>query len=181
MVRTRAELPVEQVVAEPVDDAPADPTWSRLKDQAQAADAAAAPPPAGDQPGAPDEPAAQPAPAPTNANAIAFYLQGVRTFATTVLKSKTIETNLGDEHIGAIAMALGPVADKYGMRLAGGEGSRYGAELQALMVAGPILWLAGDELVKELRARKAKPVEQPPENQPPPKPATGPSTTAGLG
>jgi hypothetical protein len=104
-------------------------------------------------PGA-DMPASSP-----NLAAIAFLLTTFRTLAGVMLKVQTLELTLNDSNVQACASVLAPVADKYGIDLAGAFS---GPEAAALMVAGPILWEAARQLNLELKARRAKPVDAAP-------------------
>ncbi|HRZ02317.1 MAG TPA: hypothetical protein P5024_12230 [Burkholderiaceae bacterium] len=99
-------------------------------------------------------PGQAPAPAPELTNAAALELGVIlfRELAGRLLGVQSLERTLGDREAKAIGQAVGPVADKYGLRL-----GDFGAsvELQAIAVAGPILWAAWRALDDELRAKKA--------------------------
>jgi hypothetical protein len=100
------------------------------------------------------------APQPGNFEAIGFLLEAFREVASMVLKVKSLRVTLGDAEVKQCAHVLAPVADKYGINLGGFMG---GPEAIALMTAGPILWRAYSQLDMELKARRAKPVNEEPE------------------
>ena len=115
------------------------------------------------EPGAPGAGQLEPAPPPEPGNyeALAFLLAGFREVACMVLKVQSLKRTLADPNIEACARVLAPVADKYGIKLGDMLG---GPEAAAVMVAGPILWGAWRELDAELRARRARPAEEPAED-----------------
>jgi hypothetical protein len=117
---------------------------------------AAGEPPAGD--GSP--PGGQPPPGPEaspNFGAIAFMLSAFRELTCKMLSVESPKKTLSDANIEQCATVLAPVADKYGVNL----GMMFnGPEGMALMIAGPLLWEAATQLNLELKARRAKPVDE---------------------
>lgn len=93
-----------------------------------------------------------------NVAAVAFILSTFRTVAGLMLKVESLGRTLNDENVHLCAEAIAPVADKYGIDLRALMSG--GVEVTAVMVAGPILWTAAQELQTELKARRAKPVPQ---------------------
>ena len=111
--------------------------------------------PAGDAGQAP--PAAPPMES-ANVGAIAFLLSAFRELSCRILSVESPRTTLNHQNVVACAQALAPVADKYGIDL----GAIFnGPEAMALMVAGPLLWEAANQLNLELKARRAKPTTEP--------------------
>ena len=112
--------------------------------------------PEGAVPGGPEGAPIAPPQSP-NLNAIGFVLTAFRELSCQLLKVNSPRVTLSNENIGVCAQVLAPVADKYGINL----GAIFeGPEGVALMVAGPILWAAADQLNMELKARRAKPVAE---------------------
>jgi hypothetical protein len=102
--------------------------------------------------GAPAAPPALP-----NRDAIRFGLETFRTLVCLLLKVESPKETLGDEQVRQIAEAVAPVADKYGVNLAGVFGA-YAQEIAAIAVTAPILWGAWKALDAELRTkREARP------------------------
>lgn len=79
-----------------------------------------------------------------------------RELACMMLAVTTPKVTLADDKLDVAARAIAPALDKHGFNLAD---AMAGPELQAVMVAGPILWTAAQQLNLELKAKKAKPVE----------------------
>lgn len=105
------------------------------------------------------EPSGDPqAPPPTSPNlgAIAFLLTTFRTLAGAILHVQSLSVTLDDSKVELCAQVLAPVADKYGLDF---STAFAGPEAAALMVAGPILWEAAQQLKLELAAKRAKPVD----------------------
>jgi len=109
--------------------------------------------------GPPVDDAAQALPATTpepvvspNVQAVGFILSVFVLMSTKLLKVESLQRTLSDANIATIADAVAPVADKYGINLAG---MFDGPEGKALLVAGPLLWTAAVELKAELAARRA--------------------------
>ena len=109
---------------------------------------------------APDADQAPAGAAPTespNYGAIGFALTAFRELTCKLLTVESPKRTLSDANIEACARVLAPVADKYGVNL-GGMFS--GPEGVAMMVAGPLLWEAATQLNLELKARRARPIDQ---------------------
>ena len=117
---------------------------------------------AGDQLGADQAeagPQPQPGPPPISPNvgAIALALTAFRELASRMLEVESPKHTLNDDAIGQVAGVLAPLCDKYGWNL---DMAEWGPEVAAALVAGPILWHMGAQLNLELKAKKAKPVDQ---------------------
>jgi hypothetical protein len=127
--------------------------------------AAANPPPAASTDNPTDTPAspagvATSAPGPTpNERALSFLLVGVRLVLTQVLQVKSPEVTMNDQVIGQLAKAWAPVADHYGVKLLGIDG---GPVMDAVMATAGTLETIYTQLAFELKARKAKPVQEQP-------------------
>lgn len=108
----------------------------------------------------PDPSVLEPEPVkPTNAQVIGFFITTFRELACVMLDAKSPRETLNDAKIDEAAKAIGPVADKYGIDLNAWVGD-YMPELNAAIVAGPILLVAWKGLESELsERRKAKAAE----------------------
>lgn len=104
-------------------------------------------------------PAAAAPPVLTNAQCLAMGLQIVRETLCAVAKVSSPKRTLDDATITTVADAVAPVLEKYGINLQGMAGG-YMLELRAAMVTVPVLLAFRAGLLDELRAMKAKPVDQ---------------------
>lgn len=104
-------------------------------------------------PAAPGE--AQAAPGMTNAQCFSMLLEMVRDVLCSFAKVESPKTTLSADKIEPAAEALGAVADKYGLSLAGAAGN-YMVEIKAALVVVPILLAFRAGLVQEIAADKAK-------------------------
>ena len=91
-----------------------------------------------------------------NRNAIGFLFAAFREVASIVMRVDSLKRTLCDDNIGKIADALVPVVEKYQIDLCGLEA---GPEVQAAIVAGPLIWTACRELTAELKARRLPPTD----------------------
>ena len=123
-----------------------------------AAEAAGLNPPPG---GEGDQAGPAPPPALTNAQIVAMALEMIRDTLCAVAKVVSPKKTLDDTAVKAIGDAIGPVLDKYGVKLSVVLGD-FMLELRAASVTVPILLAAWSELREEVRAMKAKPVEAAP-------------------
>jgi hypothetical protein len=104
-------------------------------------------------------PAAAAPPVLTNAQCIAMGLQMIRESVCGLAKVRSPKHTLDDATIEICAAAVAPVLDKYGIDLQKASGG-YMVEIKAILTVGPILWAARAALIEEVRAMKAKPVDQ---------------------
>lgn len=94
----------------------------------------------------------------TNTQIVAMALEMIRDTLCAVAKVLSPKKTLDQAAIVAVADAIGPVLDKYGIKLQAVLGD-YMLELRAAFVTVPIMLAAWTELREEIRAMKAKPVE----------------------
>lgn len=118
---------------------------------------------AGDQLGAGDQAEGGPQPAPgpppvsPNVAALTMTFTAFRELSCKLLEVDSPRRTLDDHSIANVVGVLAPLADKYGWNL---DLSEWGVEVGAALVAAPILWNACMQLNHELKAKKAKPVDQ---------------------
>lgn len=91
-----------------------------------------------------------------NVGAIVLLLSTFRTIAGAMLAVQSLDSTLNDANVARCAEVLAPVADKYGIDLGAAWA---GPEAAAILVAGPILWTAAQQLNLELKAKRARPVQ----------------------
>lgn len=103
-----------------------------------------------------------PPPPDPNEGPIAFLMAGTREVLCAVLRVESPRTTLADDKCEAIARVLAPVATKHGVRL---DAVIEGPEAAAIMTAGPLLWTAYRELVKELEAKAKRQARPAPDGQ----------------
>lgn len=102
---------------------------------------------------------AQAVPELTNTQCLQLGLEMVRDTACAVAGVSSLKRTMSAQAIQAIAEANGPLLDKYGISLSG-AGAGYMVELRAAFVTVPVLIAAYLELRDEVRAMRAKPVDQ---------------------
>ena len=104
---------------------------------------------------------AGPAPPPelSNAQIVAMALEMIRDTLCAFAKVMSPKKTLDEAAVKAVAEAIGPVLDKYGVKLSDVLGD-FMLELRAAFVTVPIMLAAFTELREEMRAMKAKPVDQ---------------------
>lgn len=91
----------------------------------------------------------------SNAQCFAMILEMVRDVLCSVAKVESPKSTLSAEKIAPAAEALGAVADKYGLSLAGAAGN-YMVEIKAALVVVPMLLAFRAGLVGEIKAEKAR-------------------------
>lgn len=89
-----------------------------------------------------------------NAACVAMVFEMMRGALVTMANCKSPLVTLSDEKIKPAAEALGAVADKYGIQLAGVAGD-YMVELKAAVIVVPMVWAFRGGLVLEIEADKA--------------------------
>lgn len=88
---------------------------------------------------------------PSNDKAVAMLLEAAREGLVSVLNVQSAKITLAPDRCEVAAKAIAPVLDKYGLKLGAGV---MGVEMNAIMVAGPIVWGAFAATMAELAERK---------------------------